>query len=360
VSSYAISALVARFGGSLVGPAGASACGGEGVIIHRLSTLAEAGPGALAFFTHRGYRAQALGFGGAALVVEAADAALPGWQWVHGAPRQLQRELSALFAPFALRRVQGRSALAVVAPSAVLAADVALGPGVVVGPGVRIGAGTTVGANAVIEEGCVLGEGCHIGPGVYLGPRCILGARVVIGPNAVIGDQGFAYEAASPAGPGARSLHIGGVVLGDDVHIGAGTCIDAGTLAPTRVGAGSRVDNLVHLAHNVCLGERCLVLAQVGVAGSTRLEDDCILAGQVGVAQHLVLGAGSQVAAKSGVARSLPPGAKVGGIPAMEIGRWRRTVVQQKDLDERVRAFDARLQRLERGPCPHCGRRRDE
>ncbi|MFO0676798.1 MAG: UDP-3-O-(3-hydroxymyristoyl)glucosamine N-acyltransferase [Polyangiaceae bacterium] len=169
----------------------------------------------------------------------------------------------------------------------------------------------------------VLGEGVILGPNVVLHERVVLGDRVTVGAGAVIGSPGFGF-AASPSGDVVAIPQWGGVVVGDDVHIGALSTVDAGTLAPTRIGRGSKIDAHVHVGHNVVVGERTRIAAQCGLAGSVVLGDDVLLGGQVGIADHVIVGNGARIAAKSGVIGDVPAGATFGGYPAVPHRKWLR------------------------------------
>jgi len=207
-----------------------------------------------------------------------------------------------------------------------------------VDPTARIGAGTTwrgeisIGAHAVLGQGVSLGARCRIGPGVVLGDGVVVGDDCDIGPNsvchegtrlgnrvrlkalAVIGGDGFGFA----SGPeGHRAIrHVGGCILEDDVQVGSHSAVDRGSLDDTVIGAGTKIDNQVHIAHNVRMGRGCLIMAGVGVAGSTRLGNGVILAGQVGVVGHVVLGDGVRVSAQSGIGQDVPAGTDMGGSPA--------------------------------------------
>ena len=198
-----------------------------------------------------------------------------------------------------------------VGPHAVLGLDVKLGDRVVLGPGV------------VLEDGVEIGEGSVLGPRVVCCRRTRVGKRVRIKAGAVLGGSGFGFA----PGPGGleRLPHAGRCIVGDDVDIGSNTCIDRGSMDDTVIGDGTRIDNLVQIAHNVRLGRNCMVMSQVGIAGSARIGDGVVLAGQVGVVGHLTIGDGARVAAQSGVGHDLPGGADYGGSPARPHREWLRS-----------------------------------
>ncbi len=224
-------------------------------------------------------------------------------------------------------------------PSARVAEDAEIGEGVTVGAFTVIGAGTVVGAGSVILDhvsigaGARLGAGCLIHAGARIGDRVELGQRVILQPNACIGPDGFSYVTPEPGSVETakasgkveafnteivRINSIGTVVLEDDVEIGACSTIDRGTVAATRVGRNTKIDNLVMVGHNVRIGENCFICAQVGIAGSTVIGDRVVLAGQVGVADHIEIGHDSVIAAGSGVGRKVPPRSVWAGYPAVD------------------------------------------
>ena len=216
----------------------------------------------------------------------------------------------------------GVHATAVVAPTARLGARVAIGPlacvgdDVVLGDDVAIGPGCAIGAGARIGAGTVLRERVVVADGVAIGARCLLQA------GAVIGSDGFGY-AAGPRGA-ERIHHLGTVVLGDDVDVGANACIDRATLGATRVGDRSRIDNLVQLGHNVRVGRDVLIAGQAGIAGSTVIGDGVVIGGAAGVADHVRVGDGARIAGGAGVTKSVPDGEAWGGYPAQSVARWAR------------------------------------
>jgi len=192
--------------------------------------------------------------------------------------------------------------------------DVAIGPYAVIGAGVTLGARCRLGPGVVLEDGVVVGDDADIGPYVVCHRGTRLGHRVRLKAGAVIGGDGFGF--ASDA-EGHRAIrHVGDCILEDDVQVGSNSCIDRGSLDDTVIGAGTKLDNHVHIAHNVRTGRGCLLMAGVGVAGSTRLGDGVILAGQVGVVGHLTLGDGVRVSAQSGIGQDVPAGTDMGGTPA--------------------------------------------
>jgi UDP-3-O-[3-hydroxymyristoyl] glucosamine N-acyltransferase len=205
---------------------------------------------------------------------------------------------------------------AVVDPTAELGEEVELGPYAVVGPTAEIGPRCRIGAHAVIGAGVVIGAETTIGPGASLS-HCLVGNRCQLHAGVRIGNRGFGFTL-DPDGY-LDVPQLGRVIIGDDVEVGANSTIDRGAGPDTVIGAGSKIDNLVQIGHNVQIGQGCVLVAQSGVAGSTRLENHVVLAAQAGLAGHLTIGQGAQIAAQSGVMRDVPAGQKVFGSPAMPI-----------------------------------------
>jgi UDP-3-O-[3-hydroxymyristoyl] glucosamine N-acyltransferase len=173
----------------------------------------------------------------------------------------------------------------------------------------------------------VAGQGCAIAPTAFLGPRVVLGNRVTVGPGAVIGYPGFGW--ARGEGNAVRAIpQLGGVVIEDDVYIGPLCTIDAGTLSPTRIRQGAKLDSHVHVGHNVDIGEGAIIAAQSGFAGSVKIGRGALIGGQVGVADHVTVGDGARVAAKSGVIGDVPAGTVVAGYPAVARVRWLRALAR--------------------------------
>ena len=220
-----------------------------------------------------------------------------------------------------------------------------------VGEGARIGAGSILHPGAIVERGAQVGAGCILYPCSVVRERCVLGDRVILQPGAVVGSDGYGY-AFDPAGPAHVKVPQAGIArLEDDVELGAGACVDRATLGETVVGRGSKIDNLVQIAHNVRLGAHCLICAQAGVAGSSELGNGVVLGGQVGVIGHLRLGDGVQVGAQSGIMEDVPAGESRSGSPARGHVAWLRSSAVYWRLPELLReqaALRRRLDDLER------------
>jgi UDP-3-O-[3-hydroxymyristoyl] glucosamine N-acyltransferase len=241
-------------------------------------------------------------------------------------------------------------------PRAAVAADAVIDPSAWVGPFAYVGREASVGAGSRIEpfsylgaRACV-GRGCHLGPGATVLERCSVGDGTALGPGAVVGSDGFGF-CREPSGAWRRLRSLGTVELGADVELGAGSCVDRGTLGATRVGRGVKIDNLVQVAHNVTLGDDALICAQAGIAGSATLGAGCVIAGQVGVGDHRRVGAGARVGGQAGVVHDVPDGGEVAGTPAIDRRRWLRAsalFARLGDLRRELRALAEALTRTRR------------
>ncbi|RME94804.1 MAG: UDP-3-O-(3-hydroxymyristoyl)glucosamine N-acyltransferase, partial [Verrucomicrobia bacterium] len=219
---------------------------------------------------------------------------------------------------------------AIVAATAQLGKDVHIGPWCVVGERAQIGDRTILLAGVFVGDDCRLGEDCRLFPNVTLYPRTRLGRRVRIHAGAALGSDGYGYVLDN--GRHRKVPQIGWVEVGDDVEIGANVTIDRGALGPTVVGEGTKIDNLVQLGHNVQVGKHCLLVSQVGIAGSTRVGDYTTLAGQVGLAGHLRIGSQVTIGAKSGVMNHIPDGQTWLGIPAAPVNDAKRAIISLRQL----------------------------
>lgn len=239
---------------------------------------------------------------------------------------------------------------AVVATSAKVDPSAYVGPNCVIGEKASIGSGVTLHGGNHIGAECQLATGCVLFPNVTLYPRTELGQRVRIHAGAVIGSDGFGYV--QEAGRHLKVPQVGNVIVGDDVEIGANVTIDRGALGPTVIGKGTKIDNLVQIAHNVRIGEHCIVISQVGIAGSTKLGNYVILAGQAGVAGHLQIGDKVIVAGQSGVMNDIPSGQVVQGAPALPEKQTKRQILALRQLPELLRRVRKLEQQLEQRTTP--------
>ena len=240
-------------------------------------------------------------------------------------------------------------------PSTSLAPDVSLGDGVSIGPFVSIGSGASIGARTVVHPGV------HIGPGAVIGADCVLhshvavrervviGDRVVLQNAAVVGSDGYGF-AQRPDGTHEKIPQLGNVVLEADVEIGAHVAIDRPAVGETRIREGAKIDNLVQIGHGVRIGRNALLAAQVGIAGSTTVEDAVVLAGQVGVNGHITIGEGTRATGQTGITNSVAPGSFISGLPAIDNRAWRKAAASFQTLPalrKKVAALERRLAELE-------------
>lgn len=330
--------------------------------VEAVRALDAAGPRDLSFLNHPRYREQALASRAAALLVTEDLAA--GLRRDGGGGEPPRSLLVVRDTAFALSRILSLLHTAEapepgVHPTAVVEPGAAVDPTAWIGPYAVIGAGSSVAARAAVHAHVVIGRGCSVGEGAVLHPHAVLYPETEIGPGtivhagAVLGADGFGY--ATSGGAHHKVPQVGRVVVEQNVEIGANSAIDRATLGETRIGEGTKIDNLVQVGHNVQVGRHCILCGQAGIAGSTRLGDYVVLAGQAGVSGHIHLGDGAQVAAKSAALTSVEPRTQVAGIPAVELKRWRRQTVLLSRLEEmsrRVRALERRLAAASGEPLP--------
>ena len=323
---------------------------GDGAIdVSRVAGIEDAGPRDVTFLANSRYASRLPATRAAAVIADGtvteAPCAVLRTSQVYLAFAEAVRVLTPPARP-----APGISALASIDPTAELGADVAIGPFVTIGPAARIGARTIVGAHAVIGAGAVIGDDCDLHAHVCVREEVVLGHRVVVQSGAVLGADGFGF-ARRPDGSHQKIPQVGRVVIEDDVEIGANSAVDRPAVGETRIGAGTKIDNLVQVAHGVRVGRNVLLAAQVGIAGSTVLEDDVVMAGQSGATGHIRLGRGAVVGAKSAVTKDIEPGRHVTGVPAGDVADWRESVVlirRLPDLRRAVAELERRLESLER------------
>ncbi len=223
-------------------------------------------------------------------------------------------------------------------PSAVIGQDVRIGPDVSIGPLVtiddraQIGSGVTIFAGVHVGKDSVIGDDCVLYPQVSLLANCVLGHRVILHSGTIIGSDGFGY--AQHQGTHQKIPQIGNVMIEDDVELGANVTVDRATFGSTLIKRGTKIDNQVQIAHNVVIGEHCIIVAQVGIAGSTTVGDYVMIGGQAGLVEHLTIGNQVKIASGSGVTNDVKPGQVVGGRPAVDHGLWRKSQVLQYQLPD--------------------------
>ncbi|OLC50272.1 MAG: UDP-3-O-(3-hydroxymyristoyl)glucosamine N-acyltransferase [Acidobacteria bacterium 13_1_40CM_65_14] len=244
---------------------------------------------------------------------------------------------------------RGIDRLSAIAPDAIIGSDASIGPFVTIGAGASVGARATIYPSVVIGAGARIGDDCVLHAGVSIREGVIIGHRVTVLDGAVIGSDGFGFAKQSD-GTHVKIPQHADVVIEDDVEIGANTAIDRPAVGETRIHAGTKIDNLVQIAHGVSIGRRALLAAQVGIAGSTVVEDDVMLGGQVGVTGHVRIGKGAMASAKTGITGNVEAGVLVSGYPSLPNREWRKTQVLVRhlpDLKKRVAELEQRIAELE-------------
>ena len=330
---------------------------GDGTIeVARVAALDDAGPGDVTFVTNPKYAGRLASTRASAVIL----AAGPSSGETSGPPAACAvlrstrpyvtvAEAVAILTP-ARRPAAGISSLAAVDPSAELAPGVSVGAFATIGARVRVGARTAIYPHVVIGEATTIGEDCTIHAHVSIREDVRIGNRVTLQNAAVIGSDGFGF-AEREDGTHLKIPQVGRVVIEDDVEIGAQSAVDRPAIGETRIGRGTKIDNLVQVAHGVKIGRNVMLAAQVGLSGSTVLGDAVVMAGQSGAAGHLHLGKGVHVSAKSAVTKDIADGDHVAGIPAGDVHDWREATVLVRKLPElrkAVATLEARLSELER------------
>ena len=341
----------------LAGRIGAEVRGDGQRRISGVAALDAAGPEQVAFYANPRYRKELEATRAAAVIVAAEEAQhLPEHSaaLVAAQPYVAFAKASAVFHR-ELVLEPGIQRGAFVDESAQVHPTAAIAPGAYVGPSAKIGARTTLHAGSRVLDCAVVGEGCTLWNGAVVRENCIVGNRVILQPNCVVGSDGFGFAfdvEGEGGGPMHRKVPQAGIVrIEDDVEVGACSCIDRATLGETVIGRGTKIDNLVQIAHNVRVGALSLLVAQCGISGSTELGQGVILAGQVGVVGHLKLGDGARVGAQSGVSRDLDDGETVSGSPAIDHRDWLRmsaALPKVADLLKQVRKLEKRVEELEK------------
>ena len=317
---------------------------GDGsLLISGLGSLETAGKGALTFLANPRYASK--------VAETSADAVLmaPGGERYGRTAIEVANPYLAfakLLTLFYTRPHEARGVLpgAIVSETATIGEGASIYPGACIGVNVIVGNRTTVHSGAVLYDNVIIGEDCTIHANAVVRERCRIGNRCIIQPGAVIGSDGFGY---APDGNGYYPIpQIGIVVLEDDVEIGANSCIDRAAIEVTLIGRGTKLDNLVQIAHNCRIGEDCMIVSQVGISGSAKIGNHVTLAGQVGVAGHLTIGDNVLVGAQSGVPSSLPANAAYSGTPTMPHKDWLKSAMVVPRLPELKKTVSALVKRV--------------
>ena len=318
---------------------GGELSGDQGVEILRVAKIEESGPGDLTFLANPKYEKFVASTKASAILVsksfDAQRVALPHGLALIKVPDpyiaflQMLKRITPVQDPFS----KGIHPTASVAPSAVLAADLSLGAHVSVGDGASIGSGSRIGPGCAIGFGVTIGENCTLYPNVTISHGCRIGNRVIVQAGTVLGSDGFGF-APRPDGSYEKIPQMGIVVLEDDVEIGANCAIDRATLGQTVLKKGVKLDNMVHIAHNVVIGENTVIAAQTGISGSTKVGKNVIIAGQVGIVGHIEIADGTVLMAKTGVSKSTEPGVTYWSSPAKEHKRALKIEVLLRSLPE--------------------------
>jgi UDP-3-O-[3-hydroxymyristoyl] glucosamine N-acyltransferase len=340
MKTWTLDALAVELGGVVVGD-GKTA-------IRGVAGIREAQPGDITFLANSRYDGYLLETQASAVICsrEHDKAPLPLLQVDN--PYLAFQMVVRLMRPELARPLAGVHPTAVVSPAASVAEGVSIGAHCVVE------AGASIGARTVLMPGCFVGVQVRIGEDTMLYPRvtvreeCVIGSRCILHPGVVIGADGFGF--AFDSGRYHKVPQVGNVIVGDDVEIGANTTIDRATTDSTRIGDGTKIDNLVQIGHNVVTGKHCIIVAQVGVSGSSRLEDYVTLGGQAGIIGHVVIGRGAQVGGQTGITKSVPENAKIFGTPAVTLSVFKRLNAYLKRLPtlfDRTKQLEDRIDRLE-------------
>jgi UDP-3-O-[3-hydroxymyristoyl] glucosamine N-acyltransferase len=321
--------------------------GDAAIEIRRVATLEEAGPGDLTFLANPRYAGKLAATRASAVIMNGSSTA-PCAVIRSKSPYLTFARAAQVLAP-ARPMAAGVHPLASVAPDAAVDATASVGAFAVIGAGASVGARTVVHPHVVIGDGASVGPDCILHAQVSIRERCLIGARVIIQNGAVVGSDGYGF-AQRPDGSHEKIPQIAPVVIEDDVEIGANTTIDRPAVGETRIKAGTKIDNLVQVAHGVVLGRHVLLAAQVGIAGSTTVGDHAQFGGQSGAAGHLTLGDRVKVAARAAVFASVDDDAFVSGTPAIEHDEWKKASAVFRKLPEmrrRLKELEERLNKQE-------------
>jgi UDP-3-O-[3-hydroxymyristoyl] glucosamine N-acyltransferase len=335
--------------GELAAAVGGRVCGDPGLTLSGVRPLDDAGPEDLSWIAGERYAAAARKSRAGAVLAPSAEAAA-------GRPAVVVDAPALALALWLERKLPRKRHRPGVAKGARVHPTSRVGRGASIAAGATVAAGARVGARSRISEGAFVGERAEIGedsvlhPNVTVADGCVVGSRCILHPGVVVGSDGFGYVW---DGKAHRKIpQVGTVRIGDDVEIGANSAIDRATLGETKIGRGTKIDNLVQIGHNVVVGEDVILCGQVGIAGSARIENRATLAGQVGVNDHVTVGEGAIATGQAGVTGSVPPREVVSGMPAARHRDFLRSaalVARLPELQRRLDELERRLARIEKG-----------
>ncbi len=338
----ALDKIAEAVGGTLIGD--------ERPVITGINSLSDAGPSEITFFSDRRYKDRLAQTRAGALLVARETESFKGPQVIVSNAELAYAKVASLFA-VPLSRHPGISSEAYVHPETSLGANVSIFPLAYVGRGARIGDGSTLFPGVFVGEDVTIGKNCIIYPNVSILQGCIIGNEVIIHPGSVIGGDGFGFVR-----DGSASIKIpqtGVVQIDDHVEIGANNCIDRAALGKTWIKGGTKTDNLVHIAHNVVIGEDSIIVAQAGISGSCRIGSQVVIGGQVGIIDHIDVGDRVMIGPQSGIAKSIPSGDVMSGSPAIPHRLWLKSSAltsrlpefsqRLRDMEKRMEALDQRL-----------------
>ncbi len=336
--TYTLTALADLVGGSVRGHAV--------VVISGVADVVEAGPNDATWVSRSGYASKLAGSRAGAVLVplDFGPTPMPA-VLCDRLDRSVAKLLGAFAGPVSCPK-PGVDSRAIVHETARIGPDPAIGPCVVIDADALIGDCAVIHAGVFIGQGTTIGDHCVIWPHVVIRDGCVVGHRVIIHPNAVIGSDGLGFY--FDEGEHRKIPHIGGVILGDDVEIGACSCIDRSKFGYTVVGRGTKIDNLVHVAHNVLVGEHCVLAGQVGISGSVRIGDYCIFGGNAGATDNLTIGKGVRLGGLAVATHDIPDGLTVSGFPAQDHRKELRERASLRRLPALAKQFKDLLARVER------------
>jgi len=340
MSTRTLAEIAAEVGGTVIGD--------DATVIRGVAGIREAQAGEITFIANSRYDSHLADTMASAVICsrEPRDSPVPLVQVDN--PYLAFQKVVRLFRPELYRPLPGVHATAVVSPAATIGEGASVGAHCVVEAGARIGARTVLMPGCYVGVQAAIGEDCLFYPNVSLREECVVGSRCILHSGAVIGADGFGF--AFDAGRYHKVPQVGIVQIGDDVEVGANTTIDRATTDATRIGDGTKIDNLVQIGHNVQIGRHCIIVSQVGISGSTRLEDFVVIGGQAGLAGHITVGQGANIGGQAGVSKSVPAKAVVWGTPAQPLTLIKRInayLQRLPQLFQRTKSLEARVEQLE-------------